>query len=300
MKRAVSISLGSSQRNKNVVIHLNDVPISVERIGTDGDEKLARQKFAELDGTVDALGVGGVELELRMAGRTYKLSSGQSLVQDVKHTPCVDGAGLKHTLERRVFELAAPELGGVPHYDHAFMTLGVDRYGMAQAVAGVSDSVTFGDLMFGLGLPFALNGIQSLGRAGRVLLPVVRRMPISMLYPTGEKQDVIEPKYEKYWEPAELIAGDFLYIRKHLPDDLGGKTILTNTTTEQDVVLLKERGLRWLITTTPRYEGRSFGTNMMEAALTAYAGKGRPLSDDELNTLIDELELRPNVQRLND
>ena len=125
-------------------------------------------------------------------------------------------------------------------------------------------------------------------------------MPISMLYPTGEKQDVIEPKYEKYWDPAELIAGDFLYIRKHLPDDLGGKTILTNTTTEQDVVLLKERGLRWLITTTPRYEGRSFGTNMMEAALTAYAGKSRPLSDDELNALIDELELRPNVQRLND
>ena len=73
MKRAVSVSLGSSQRNKNVVIHLNDTPISVERIGTDGDEKLARQKFAELDGTVDALGVGGVELALRLAGRIYPL-----------------------------------------------------------------------------------------------------------------------------------------------------------------------------------------------------------------------------------
>jgi hypothetical protein len=53
-----------------------------------------------------------------------------------------------------------------------------------------------------------------------------------------------------------------------------------------------------VITTTPRYEGRTFGTNMMEAALTAYAGKGRPLTDTELNTLIDELELRPTVTQL--
>lgn len=46
-------------------------------------------------------------------------------------------------------------------------------------------------------------------------------------------------------------------------------------------------------------EGRTFGTNMMEAALTAYAGKGRPLGDDELNDLIDDLELRPTVTTLN-
>ena len=38
---------------------------------------------------------------------------------------------------------------------------------------------------------------------------------------------------------------------------------------------------------------------MMEAALTAYADKGRTLTDLELNRLIDELELRPTVQSLN-
>jgi hypothetical protein len=37
---------------------------------------------------------------------------------------------------------------------------------------------------------------------------------------------------------------------------------------------------------------------MMEAALTAYAGKGRPLSPEELNDLVDELDLRPEVIRL--
>jgi hypothetical protein len=71
--------------------------------------------------------------------------------------------------------------------------------------------------------------------------------------------------------------------------------VITNTTTAEDIQLLRDRGVHTVITTTPRYEGRSFGTNLMEAALTAYAGQGRPLSDAELNGLIDELDLRPNV-----
>ena len=76
--------------------------------------------------------------------------------------------------------------------------------------------------------------------------------------------------------------------------------MVTNTTTEANIELLRERGVRLVITTTPCYEGRTFGTNMMEAALTAYAGQGRPLSDAELNTLIDELDIRPSVHRLNE
>ncbi|MCP4167185.1 MAG: quinate 5-dehydrogenase [Chloroflexi bacterium] len=300
MKKAVSISLGSSVRDKQVILMLNGEPIQVERIGTDGDEKRARALFAEYDGTVDVLGMGGVELDVRLGERSYKLSSGYNLVQDVRQTPVVNGAGLKHTLERRVFELAAPALGGMPHYKNAFMIMGVDRYGLAEAFTEVSDQVVFGDLMFALGIPIPIPGLSKLNTVGRILLPVLRHLPISMIYPTGEKQHETEPKYEKYWHQADAIGGDFLYCSKHMVDDLSGKTIVTNTTTEADIELLKARNLRWLITTTPRFEGRSFGTNVLEAALTAYAGKGRPLSDGELNVLIDELDLKPSVMRLDE
>ena len=50
MKRAVGISLGSSQRDKRVLINFKGVPVEVERIGTDGDVEKAIRLFAELDG----------------------------------------------------------------------------------------------------------------------------------------------------------------------------------------------------------------------------------------------------------
>lgn len=296
MKHAVSISLGSSKRDKSVKVNLNGQEILVERIGTDGDIEKARQLYLDLDGKVDAFGVGGVDLYLRLDDREYPLHAALKLVAGVKQTPLCDGRGLKHTLERRVFQLAKSQLGDV-HFKQAFVPVAADRSGLAEAVAEVADRTVFGDLMVALGVPLPVYGIPAFKRVARIMLPIVSYFPMSMLF-YGSDGAEQKPKYVKYFEESDLIAGDFLFMRKYMPANLKGKTIVTNTTTEDNIGLLKERGVKTVITTTPRYEGRTFGTNMTEAMLTAYAGKGRKLSDDELNGLIDGLGLYPTVLHL--
>jgi hypothetical protein len=293
MKRAVGISLGSSSRNKSVKVNLGGQEILVERIGTDGDVARARQMYLDLDGKVDAFGVGGVDLYLRLDDREYPLRAALKLVAGVKKTPLCDGRGLKHTLERRVFQLAKPRLGEV-HFKQAFIPVAVDRLGLAEAVAEVSDQTVFGDLMVGLGVPLPIYGIPSFKRVARVMLPIVSWFPISMIF-YGSDGAEHKPKYVKYFEESDLIAGDYLFMRKYMPPSLQGKTIVTNTTTAENIALLRERGAKMVITTTPRYDGRTFGTNMTEAMLAACAGKGRRLTDDELNGLIDGLGIMPTV-----
>ncbi len=293
MKRAVSVSLGSSKRNKSVTVNLNGVEILVERIGMDGDIEKARRMYLDLDGKVDAFGVGGVDLYLRLDDREYPLHAALKLVSGVRQTPLCDGRGLKHTLERRVFELAKPQLGDV-RFKQAFIPVAADRIGLAEAVAEVSERSVFGDLMVALGVPVPIHGIRAFKRVARVMLPIVSHFPMGMIF-YGSDGAEHKPKYTKYFEESDLIAGDFLFMRKYMPRDLSAKTIVTNTTTEDNITLLKERGVKRVVTTTPRFDGRSFGTNMNEAMLTAYAGRGRSLSDAELNALIDELGIRPAV-----
>jgi hypothetical protein len=84
-----------------------------------------------------------------------------------------------------------------------------------------------------------------------------------------------------------------------MPDRLDGKVVVTNTTTTEDVARFKAAGVKYLATTTPVLAGRSFGTNMMEAALVAVAGKGRPLTWEELKGMLAELQLEPQLQQLN-
>lgn len=299
MKRAVSISLGSPKRDKKVIVEFKGVQISVERIGTGGDAAAARRLYAELDGQADVLCVGGIDLYVHLDGHDYPIRAALKLVQDVHKSVLVDGRMLKYALEGRVFELAEPLLGGRPHFQSAFIPFGTDRIGLISAVSGVADEVLIGDLMFMFGVPYPVRGLARFKRLAKVLLPIAGFLPISVLFPPGVKDEEPHPKYQRYWQQANLIAGDMHYIRKYSGDDLHGKLVITNTTTEENIEMLRQRGVRQVLTTTPIYEGRSFGVNMMEGVLTAYAGKGRPLSISELNALIDELDLRPTLQTLN-
>ncbi len=295
MKYAVSISLGSSSRDKKVEVKFNDEIVVIERIGLDGDVTKAKRLYEELDGQVDAFGMGGVDMSLRLDGKEHPLRAALKLIENVKKSPVVDGRGLKHTLERRFFELAAPALGETPEFKKAFIPVAADRIGLATAISEVTKEVIFGDLMVALGLPLPVRGLKNFKRVAKFMFPLVSYFPMSLLY-YGSDGAEQKPKYQKYWKESDLIAGDFLFMRKYMPKSIAGKTIITNTTTDQNLLLLKERGARRVITSTPRYDGRSFGTNTMEAALTAYADLGRPLTDAELNNLIDELDLRPQVK----
>jgi hypothetical protein len=78
-----------------------------------------------------------------------------------------------------------------------------------------------------------------------------------------------------------------------------GKVVVTNTTTPEDIALFRKAGVKYLITTTPVLEGRSFGTNMMESALIAISGKKRPLTDIEYSELLEQLKFEPQIQELN-
>jgi hypothetical protein len=81
-----------------------------------------------------------------------------------------------------------------------------------------------------------------------------------------------------------------------MPDRLDGKTILTNTVTAKDVDFLRERGIARLVTTTPDFGGRLFGTNVVEAALVALLGKKWvDVTEDDYRRLLRELDLKPRV-----
>lgn len=299
MKHVLSISLGSSSRDKRTVLRLGQETIRVERIGCDGDEAKAKALFEKYDGQVDAFGIGGVQLSVRINQKEYPLHSGLNLMENVHQTPYTDGGGLKATLERSIFQTVEPQIRAFTHPRKGMITVASDRYGMAQSFERAGFDMVYCDFMFALGLPIPIRSLKRLELAIDNLLPIIGRLPISMLYPTGANQDINLPKYEEWFNYGPVIAGDFLYIRRYMPFDLAGKVIITNTTTESDMRLLQSRGAAYLITTTPRLDGRSFGTNLLEAALIAYAGLGRPLSDGELLNLLHELALRPAIQKLN-
>ena len=279
MKQAVSVSLGSVAGDFVREITLAGQPVRLTREGTDGDLDRARRRIAELDGTVDALGLGGIDLSLSVGGEQFFIGDGVRLAEAATRTPVVDGSGLKNTLERRVVrELAA--LGKVTPQTNVLMVSALDRFGMAEAFVELGCPCVFGDLIFNIGLDYPLTALPEIKDLAKKYRSRLLTVPFHQLYPTGAAQDVsqADPRYAKYYDAADVIAGDGHLILRHLPPSLApGKGVVTNTTRPASLARLADAGVSWIATTTPEMGGLSGGTNLMEAALVAIIGL--PLSE---------------------
>lgn len=299
MKHVVSVSLGSSKRNHEVETDILGVPFRIERIGTDGDFKKAISLLKQLDGKVDAIGLGGIDLYLYCEDRRFVIRDAKKLAAAVKKTPVVDGSGLKLTLEYEAVK-RIHEMGFNMQGKKVLMVSAVDRFGMARAFNEIGARVTYGDLIFGLGIPVPIREYKTFKTLASIIAPIVVQMPFKVLYPTGKEQEKEpDPRYAKYYEEADVIAGDFLYIRKYMPSKLDGKWIITNTTTSTDIEEMKKRGVSIVFTTTPEFNGRTFGTNVMEAVMLALLGKKQDevTADDYLN-LLKQMNYEPSVFNL--
>lgn len=300
MKTVVSVSLGSNKRDKVSELEILGEPFRLERRGTHGDMKAFAQLFRDLDGKVDALGVGGADIWVVIGEKRYALREIERLVSGAKTTPVVDGSGLKHTLEREAIRTLQRD-GTVDFKDRKVLLVSaVDRFGMAQALVEVGAQPVFGDLLFGIGIDRPLRTLKELEKVGSIVLPLVTRLPFKWFYPTGEKQEVRQPKFPRYFDEAEVILGDWHYIRRYAPDKMPGKTIVTQTLRQADLDLLKSWGVRRAITTTPVVGGETFATNVMEGVVVSLLGRPpRELTERDYLDVLKRLAWRPNVFELN-
>jgi hypothetical protein len=300
MKRVVSVSLGSSGRDHRAQVTLMGEAFDISRVGTDGKLDAAIGLVRELDGTVDAIGLGGIDVYLYAGRHRYALRDGLRLLDAAKATPVVDGSGLKNTLERATVRFMQDELSMDLRGRRVLMVSALDRFGMAQALVDAGADVLFGDFIFALDKDMPVRDLHEFEAMAEKYLPDACKLPFQFFYPTGKKQEKPpEPKYPQYYEQAEIVAGDFHFMRQFMPLRLDGKTILTNTVTQANVEELAERGVKRLITTTPDIGGRSFGTNVLEAALVALLGKAwSDVVPADYERLLRELQLKPRVMEL--
>src|ERR1700730_15232308 len=96
MKRIVSVSLGSSSRDHHAQAQLFGEAFDINRVGTDGSLDRALEKIVQLDGKVDAIGLGGIDVYLYAGAKRYALRDGLRLMAAAKITPVADGSGLKN------------------------------------------------------------------------------------------------------------------------------------------------------------------------------------------------------------
>lgn len=300
MKKVVSVSIGSSKRDHKVYANIKGIDFEIERIGTDGDIKKAIEIIKNLDGKVDAFGMGGIDIVLSGGGKNYVIREAIPIKNAAQKTPLVDGTGIKNTFEKWVIKYLQENNIIDFKGKTALVVCALDRFKLAEGLYEAGCKIVLGDALFALGIPFMIKSLKVFYYIAALLVPLIIKLPFKMLYPNEDTKESDINKLKKYWkyyEAADIIAGDYKYIQKYMPDSLEGKIIITNTITKEDVDELKKRRLKMLVTTTPEFDGRSFGTNVVEAILVALSGrKLDEMTQDEIENLIKEIDFKPRIE----
>ncbi|MGI9952532.1 hypothetical protein V3F56_09245 [Moorellaceae bacterium AZ2] len=293
MLRVVSVSLGTPRRDYCYKLHFLGIPFLVERLGCRGNLREAGRLLASLEGKVAALGLGGANFFYHLGQYRVPCPAGQYLKARVKRTPLVDGSGWKEAVEPWAVNALREE--GIELSGKTALVVSVlDRCWLARALAEAGCRVLAGDPAFGLKLPLALP-LPAFTAIARYTLPFLARLPLKYLYPLGSRQETPGRGWAFLYRQADIIAGNWHFIRSYLPPTLKGKIIITAGTTGEDRRLLQQLGAGYLVTTSPLWGEVAPSANMLEAVLVALGGREK----GAYAALAGELGWRPRVLKLN-
>ena len=297
-KRVASYSLGSSQRDKTVDVQLNGHSFHISRQGFNGNLSALAQAIAACPPEIDVLTLGGIDFELEFLHRSFPFRDAKRLRAAAHHQPLVDGANFKRWVEPMFFRQIFQQ-GTILPRGKVFFPLGANRLFLAAEMArcGFSE-IVFGDLIYNVGFPpYLIKGIPQYTMIGTIAGRLVANLPFAWIYPAGEGAEPATPrlKQARHFYDAEIIAGDYHSIHRFLPHNLGGKTIVTNTVTAEDVTSMRQKGVSTLVTFASGLDGRIFGANVWDGIVTAYL-REHALPGDQENYLhaVQALGLAPS------
>lgn len=300
VKKVVSVSLGTSQRDYTMTLELLGQKIRLQRIGTGGSLQQAGEVLKAFDGQVDVLALGGINIYYQAGQYRFPLREAQKLIALVEHTPVVDGAAIKNVVERQTIKYLSAQYNWPRADQRVLVVSALDRWGMAEELAAIGCQLTIGDALFALGLPLPFYSLKTFQLVARCTVPLLAKLPIGLLYPLGVKQQINRPKWTKVFKAAQVIAGDFHFMRYNFPLTLPGRDVITSTVTDADRDFLQQRGIKYLVTTSPNFGGRSLGANVLQGLCVALLDKPpQHVSPTSYVTLLRQLGWQPRVERLN-
>ncbi|MEN9938519.1 MAG: hypothetical protein RLZZ387_5098 [Chloroflexota bacterium] len=309
MKRIVSISLGSAQRDYAFTTTILGQHVEVLRIGTNGDTELAAALVRDYDGKVDAIGLGGLTPVFRVGEARYPHQEVIRIARGARRTPVVSGGLIKQTLDRWCVQEANRASKGLFNYRRILVTSGIDRYALSQALGQYEAELRFADPIIHSGVQWlpVPRSIGQLDLYAATTLPVTVLLPYKVLHPVALGQEGHDPRGESHFRWADVVAGDFAYIRHFAPRDLSGKVIVTDDPSRAEIEDLRARGVTTLVTLSPRLEadddaeaGRYVSADVLEGIAVALLECGASPTEGDVINFIDEAGWGPEVLRLND
>ncbi len=295
MKQVVSVSLGSSKQDFEFSAEFLGQPLHVRRLGTDGSTTRALKLLKQWDKRADVIGLGVLKDHYTAGGRRFIDTEAQRLAAAVTHAPLTTGTRLGDIFQEWALRHAQASLGH--YFDNARVLFlsGLKDYKLAMSMSEYTENLQFADPLLQLGVPKLLTSMDALSLYASCAHYVADWEP-PRLMPGPLLQRWSRHVLRRAVQAATVLVAPVHELDEFGLQELAGKTIITNSVTDERLAQLRDKGVHLVIDGAPVLFDHVLGPQLLDAMILAATGKqpDEMLEDDYL-ALITELGLEPRL-----
>jgi predicted amino acid dehydrogenase len=303
MKRIISISLGTSERDYEITTKFLGKDFFIKRMGTDGDANEMVELLYDWEQQADAIGLTGIKFpsELGFKQKTEKRDVRIKELSSELKIPVTTGEAFRNVAQEWVARYVQETHKNFFTNARVLVLSGMTDYNVAAVINGYTDNIQFADPVFDHGIPKFINSLKDMELYAKGIhdvlslspakvistsLPLVNEWNKYILLKAMQKATVIVVPYEGFYD----------YLGKCTLEELGGKIILTSTAYDDRVEFLKKRGVDVIVDATPQILDRMVQVDVLEAMVIAALGKKETkLNNDDLLEVISEQGIHPRI-----
>jgi len=297
MKTVVSISLGRDALDYDFKTEFLGHQFRVIRIGTNKDVKRAEALLKEWEHKADVIGLGRVRDHYSVGTRNFIQKTTRNLENKVNRVSVTTGATLRGILHEWAIRHAQIEQGNFFNNSRVLFFSGVANYKAAAVLGEYTDNLQFADAIFQLGVPKLITSLSALELYAAGTHALNKWSPPHVLSPTvipikEWNQFIVKKAVQK----ADVIAATYEEVENFSLEELGGKTLLTSTVSEERLESLKKKGVNMVVDISPQLFDVSVGVNVIEAMILAALNK-KPgeLTQDDYLEILTTLDAEPRI-----
>jgi predicted amino acid dehydrogenase len=303
MKRIISISLGTSERDYEITTKFLGQDFFIKRMGTDGDAREIVELLYDWEDQADAIGLAGIKFPSKI-GIQRKAEKRDIRIKELSSElkiPVTTGEAFRNVAQEWVARYVQETHKNFFTNARVLILSGMTDYSVAAVLSGYTDNIQFADPVYEHGIPKFINTLKDMELYSKGIhdvlslspvkvistsLPLVNEWNKYILRKAMQKATVLVVPYEGFYE----------YLDKCTLEELGGKIILTSTAYDDRVDFLKKRGVDVIIDATPQILDRMVQVDVLEAMIiAALEKKEEELTNDDLLEVISEQGIHPRI-----
>ncbi|MDX1588943.1 MAG: dehydrogenase [Oleiphilaceae bacterium] len=296
MKTVVSISLGPADLDYDLETEFLGQRLRVIRVGTDGSVSQAESAIREWEPKADVIGLGMVQDHYLVGTRRITHRDTLRLENAVQSVPVTTGATLRGILQDWAVRHAQLELEHCFNNARVLFLNGQANYRPARVFSEYTDNLFFADPVKQMGIPKLLTSLEGLELYAAGTGPVHEYALTGTLTKLPGSRNINRYVMRKAAANADVIAARYDELQDFGLEELGGKTVLTASISDERLKDLGDRGVNTVIDYTPQLFNETVGVNVVQAMIIAALERSpSEITHDDYLDIITNLGIEPRI-----